>query len=234
MLAVTNLSTYYEAMRALDSISFYVDEGEIVSLIGANGAGKSTVLHTLSGLIKPKAGSIRFLGKDISAMPAHVIVGLGLAHVPEGRRIFSRMTVRENLEMGAYVQKDRSRMQKDMDVVFESFPRLKERIRQLAGTLSGGEQQMLSVGRAMMSSPRLLMLDEPSMGLAPIVVDTIFDIIERINKEGVPVILIEQDAMMALEISGRAYVIETGKVAMEGNSKDLIDDDRMREVYLGG
>jgi len=233
MLAVANLSTYYEAMRALDDISFHVDEGEIVSLIGANGAGKSTVLHTLSGLIRPKMGSIRFLGKDISAMPPHEIVGLGLAHVPEGRRIFSRMTVLENLEMGAYAQKDRSRTQRDMDVVFESFPRLKERIRQLAGTLSGGEQQMLSVGRAMMSSPRLLMLDEPSMGLSPILVSEIFRIIRKLKELGTTILLVEQNAKVALSVSDRAYVLETGRIVLEGRSVEILNNERVKKAYLG-
>jgi len=233
MLTVSNLSTYYEAMRALDDVSFFVDEGEIVSLIGANGAGKSTVLHTLSGLIRPKSGSIQFLGRDISAIPPHGIVALGLAHVPEGRRIFSRMTVRENLEMGAYAQKDRARILKDMDVVFESFPRLKERIRQLAGTLSGGEQQMLSVGRAMMSSPRLLMLDEPSMGLSPILVNEIFRIIRKLKDLGTTILLVEQNAKVALSVSDRAYVLETGRIVLEGRSEEILNNERVKKAYLG-
>ncbi len=233
MLAVTGLNVYYDAIHALKDVTFEVKEGEIVTLIGANGAGKTTTLHTISGLIRAKAGKIVFLGKEIQAVEAHDILKMGLAQVPEGRRIFSKMTVLENLEIGAYARRDRTALPGDMDRVFKSFPRLKERRKQVAGTLSGGEQQMLAMGRALMSSPRLIMMDEPSMGLSPILVNEIFSIIKEVNKQGVTVLLVEQNARMALSVADRAYVMETGRIVMSGPAKELLGNEEVKKAYLG-
>jgi branched-chain amino acid transport system ATP-binding protein len=233
MLRVEGVSVSYDSIRALKNISFYVNEGEIVTLIGANGAGKTTALNTISGLLKPKSGSISFLNHEIHNERAHNILKLGLAQVPEGRRIFSRMTVLENLEMGAYARRDRDQLPDEMARVFKSFPRLKERRKQIAGTLSGGEQQMLAMGRAMMSMPKLLMMDEPSMGLSPILVSEIFSIIREISKAGTTVLLVEQNAKMALSIAGRAYVMETGKIVLTGSAREMLDNDDVKKAYLG-
>lgn len=233
MLTVKDINVYYGSIHAIKGVSFQVNEGEIVTLIGANGAGKSTILKTVSGLLRSHTGSIDFLDTHISNMAAHKIVKHGLAHVPEGRRIFLQMTVEENLEMGAFTRSG-SGVSSDLERVFEQFPRLKERRRQIAGTLSGGEQQMLAIGRALMSQPKLLMLDEPSMGLAPILVDQIFDIIKRLRDKGTTILLVEQNAQMALSIADRAYVLETGKITLSGTGKELIQSDEIRKAYLGG
>lgn len=232
MLQVNNINVYYGKIHAVKDISFHVNEGEIVSLIGANGAGKSTTIHTISGLLHSKTGSISFLGEDITKAEAYKLVYKGLAHVPEGRRIFLNMTVMENLEMGAYSKGKVS--SEDLDKIFQRFPRLKERRKQIAGTLSGGEQQMLAMGRALMSHPKLLMLDEPSMGLAPILVEQIFDIIQELNRTGTTILLVEQNAEMALKVADRAYVLESGKIVLSGAGKDLISSDSIRQAYLGG
>ncbi len=234
MLSVDDLHVYYDAIHAIKGISFEVNEGEIVTLIGANGAGKTTTLHAVSGLIKPKSGSIRFLDHDLLSTKPHRIVRLGLAQVPEGRRIFAELTVQENLEMGAYIRKDREGVQQDYDMVFERLPRLKERRKQLAGTLSGGEQQMLAIGRALMSKPKMLLLDEPSMGLSPILVKEIFSIIKDVNDSGMTILLVEQNAKMALSIANRAYVLETGSIVMSGDASVLLNDDKVKKAYLGG
>lgn len=234
MLEVRDLHVSYGAIKAIKGISFDVEEGEIVTLIGANGAGKTTTLHAISALQKSDAGSITFCGKDITHMEAHKIIKLGLAQVPEGRRVFAGLTVQQNLEMGAYTRVDSAaEIQKDYDKVFEWLPRLKERRRQQAGTLSGGEQQMLAIGRALMSKPRMLLLDEPSMGLSPLLVKEIFHIIREVNKSGVTVLLVEQNAKMALDIANRAYVLETGLVKMQGNADDLANNIEVRKAYLG-
>ena len=234
LLKVDNINVYYGAIHAIKGISFEVNEGEIVTLIGANGAGKSTTLGTVSGLLRSKTGAIEFAGQSIFHTPAHKMVEMGLAHVPEGRRIFQQMTVEENLDMGAYVRKDKkSSILETRDMVFEQFPRLKERRKQIAGTLSGGEQQMLAMGRGLMSGPKLMMLDEPSMGLAPILVEQIFEIIQNLHKQGVTILLVEQNAQMALSVADRAYVLETGNVTMSGDAKELMNDDRVRSAYLG-
>ncbi len=234
MLKVENLNVYYGKIHAIKDISIEVNEGEIVSLIGANGAGKTTTLQTISGLLKPKSGSIDFLGSDLLKTEAHKILRLGVAQVPEGRRVFSNLTVWENLQMGAYTIKDTAEnIKADRDMVFDRFPRLKERSRQLAGTLSGGEQQMLAMGRALMSRPKILILDEPSMGLAPLLVKEIFEIIKSVNQTGVTVLLVEQNAKRALSISDRAYVLETGKIVKSGNASDLLEDDAIKKAYLG-
>ena len=234
MLRVKNLNVYYDAIHALKDVSFEVNEGEIVTLIGANGAGKTTTLHTISGLLRGKPGSkIEFMDEEIQAKPANEILKMGLAQVPEGRRVFTHMTVLENLEMGAFTRKDRTAVAGDLDRVFQSFPRLKERRRQIAGTLSGGEQQMLAMGRAIMSSPRMIMLDEPSMGLSPILVEEIFSIIREVHSNGVTVLLVEQNAQMALSIADRAYVLETGKVVLQGSAKEMLDNEEVRRAYLG-
>ena len=233
MLRVKGLNVYYDAIHALKDVSFEVNEGEIVTLIGANGAGKTTTLHTISGLLRAKTGQIMFMEKEIQNVPAHEILKMGLAQVPEGRRVFTRMTVLENLEMGAFARKDRSAFAGDMERVFQSFPRLKERRKQIAGTLSGGEQQMLAMGRAMMSSPRMIMLDEPSMGLAPILVDEIFSIIRSIHEHGTTVLRVEQNAQMALSIADRAYVLETGHVVLQGSAREMLDNEDVRRAYLG-
>lgn len=233
LLTVDNMNVYYGAIHAIKGISFEVAEGEIVTLIGANGAGKSTTLKTVSGLLRSKTGSITFQDKDISNVPPHKLVAHGLAHVPEGRRVFLQMTVEENLEMGAYTQKN-ANVDSHLDKVYELFPRMKERRRQIAGTLSGGEQQMLAMGRALMSDPKLMMLDEPSMGLAPILVDQIFDIIKDLHKAGTTILLVEQNAQMALSVANRGYVLETGKIVKSAPAKDLLNDASVKAAYLGG
>ncbi|MCH4276668.1 MAG: ABC transporter ATP-binding protein [Atopobiaceae bacterium] len=233
MLKVDDINVYYGSIHAVKGISFEVNEGEIVTLIGANGAGKSTTLNTVAGLLRPKRGTIEFEGESLTGIPAHKIVSKGIALCPEGRRVFLQMSVRENLDMGAFTRDD-AEAKETLEVVFDKFPRLKERENQSAGTLSGGEQQMLAMGRALMSKPRLLMLDEPSMGLAPILVQEIFDIIETLHDTGTTVLLVEQNAQMALSIADRAYVLETGAVSMEGSAAELAADDRVRKAYLGG
>ncbi len=234
ILEVKDLHVSYGAIRALHGISFKVHPGEIVTLIGANGAGKSTTLRTISGLLRPDQGEIYFEGKPISRLDADAIVRLGIIHVPEGRRIFAPLTVRENLEMGAYTRHDKREIAESMEYVFSLFPRLKERLEQAGGTLSGGEQQMLAVARALMAKPRVLLMDEPSMGLAPVLVEEIFNIIQSINQQGVTVLLVEQNALMALSIAHRAYVMETGVIQLEGPAKELIENPQVREAYLGG
>ena len=234
MLTINDINVFYGAIYAIKGVSLEVNEGEIVTLIGANGAGKSTILRTISGLLKPKTSSIQFEGQEIAGMPAHEIVKTGISQVPEGRRIFAEMSVLENLELGAFTRKDKDGIKADMELVFNRFPRLKERIGQLAGTLSGGEQQMLAMGRALMSRPRLLLLDEPSMGLAPLLIKEIFAIIQDINKTGTTVLLVEQNANMALSIAHRAYVLETGRITLSGDAKELAASDEVRKAYLGG
>ena len=234
MLKVENLSVHYGMIQAVRDVSFEVNEGEVVSLIGANGAGKTTILRTLSGLVRPSAGKIQFLGKEIQKLPAQKIVAGGLSQVPEGRHVFPGLTVMENLQMGAFLKKDREENQANLKKVFSRFPRLEERKNQDAATLSGGEQQMLAMGRALMSTPKLLLLDEPSMGLAPIFIQEIFDIIQDIQKQGTTVLLIEQNANKALAISDRGYVLETGKIVLSGTGKKLAASDEVRKAYLGG
>ena len=233
LLKVDNINVYYGNIHAVKGISFEVNQGEIVTLIGANGAGKSTTLQTVSGLLRSRTGSIEFNGENISHVPAHKLVYKGLAQVPEGRRIFLQMSVEENLEMGAFTQKNAG-IDADIESVYEQFPRLRERKKQIAGTLSGGEQQMLAMGRALMSHPKLLMLDEPSMGLAPILVEQIFDIIRQLHKNGTTILLVEQNAQMALSVADRAYVLETGKITLSGTGKELAESDEVRKAYLGG
>ena len=233
ILKVENMNVYYGAIHAIKGISFHVDQGEVVTLIGANGAGKSTTLQTVSGLLRSRTGSIQFCGENISNVPSHKIVEKGLAQVPEGRRIFLQMSVEENLEMGAYTQRS-SGVDEDLEKVYTQFPRLKERRRQIAGTLSGGEQQMLAIGRALMSHPRLLMLDEPSMGLAPILVEQIFDIIRQLHEDGTTILLVEQNAQMALSVADRAYVMEAGKITLSGTGAELAASDEVKKAYLGG
>lgn len=234
MLKVNNIDVYYGNIHALKDVSLEVNEGEIVTLIGANGAGKSTLLKTLSGLLKPKRGTILYYSQPIGGKPAQAIVKNGISHVPEGRRVFANMSVEENLELGAYLRKDRNGIKKDLEYVFELFPILKERRKQLSGTLSGGEQQMLAMGRALMAKPKLLLLDEPSMGLAPLIVKTIFEIIQEVNKEGTTVLLVEQNAHMALSIADRAYVLETGRIVLSGTAKELQESEEVKAAYLGG
>ena len=233
LLEVKDLNVYYGAIHALQGISFTVGQGEIVTLIGANGAGKSTTLRTISGLLRPRRGSVTFKNEDITMIPAEQIVRHGIVQVPEGRKIFAPLTVRENLEMGAYTRSNPSEIQQSLDRVFASFPRLKERINQLGGTLSGGEQQMLATGRGLMSRPTLLLLDEPSMGLSPIMVEEIFRIIQEINSQGTSILLVEQNALMALQVASRAYVLETGRIILEGSAKELRESSRVKEAYLG-
>jgi branched-chain amino acid transport system ATP-binding protein len=233
MLEVNDINVYYGSIHAIKGVSFQVDEGEIISLIGANGAGKTTILQTISGLLKSTTGSMSFEGNNLMQIPAHKIVSHGLAQVPEGRRVFLQMSVQENLEMGAYTQ-PASTIPGNLEIVFEHFPRLKERRKQVAGTLSGGEQQMLAMGRALMSNPKLLMLDEPSMGLAPILVDEIFSIITTLNKAGVTILLVEQNAQMALSIADRGYVLETGRIVATATGQELLNDDAVKKAYLGG
>ena len=233
MLSVYNVNVWYGAIHAIKSISFEVNDGEVVALIGANGAGKSTTLKTLSGLLRTRSGSIKFMGEDITHMPAEKIVEHGLVHVPEGRRIFQQMTVEENLDMGAYTQ-PRDTIAGNLERVYAHFPRLKERRRQVAGTLSGGEQQMLAMGRGLMANPKLLMLDEPSMGLAPILVEQIFEIIEALHEAGTTILLVEQNAQAALSIASRGYVMETGRITLTGTGQELLHNDDGRKAYLGG
>ena len=232
MLQVNNINVYYDAIHAIKGVSLGVGEGEIVTLIGANGAGKSTILNTISGLLRSKTGDITFMGEQINNMAPHKIVDRGLAHVPEGRRIFMQMTVQENLEMGAFTQD--TGMEASLEQVYKLFPRMKERRKQISGTLSGGEQQMLAIGRALMSRPKLLMMDEPSMGLAPILVEQIFDIIAELHKGGATILLVEQNARMALSVADRAYVLETGRIALTGTGEELSQSDEIRKAYLGG
>ncbi len=233
ILKVTGLNVNYGAIHAIHDVSLTVNEGEVVSLIGANGAGKTTILHTITGLTKAASGSVLLNGPELLTTEPHKIVTMGMAHVPEGRHVFAQMTVTENLEMGAYFRRDKDQVEKDLADVLRRFPRLAERSKQLAGTLSGGEQQMLAVGRALMSHPRILLLDEPSMGLSPLLVKEIFTTIEEVNREGVTILLVEQNAKMALSIASRAYVLETGNVVMEGEGKAMLRDDNVRKAYLG-
>lgn len=234
MLEVKNLCVNYGAIKALHGISFDVNQGEIITLIGSNGAGKTTTLHSISNIIKKQEGTILFNGEDITNLGADKIVAKHLIQVPEGRRVFANLSVLENLQLGAYLRKDKAGIEKDVDHVFALFPRLKERVKQAAGTLSGGEQQMLAMGRALMSQPKLLLLDEPSMGLAPILVDEIFEIIKRINADGTTILLVEQNAFKALSIADRAYVLETGEIIKSGNAAELLNDDSVKNAYLGG
>ena len=233
ILEVNDLVVYYGVIRALKGISFHVEEGEIVALIGANGAGKTTTLHTVSGLIPMTSGSVSFDGKDLAKVQGHRLAGLGMAHVPEGRRVFSDMTVLQNLKLGAYSRKNKAETAETLEMVYTRFPRLKERRNQVAGTLSGGEQQMLAIGRALMSRPRLVLMDEPSMGLSPIFVNEIFDIIGTMKADGVTVLLVEQNAKKALSVADRAYVLETGSIALSGDAKELMDNEQIRKAYLG-
>ena len=233
MLKVTDLKVYYGVIQAIKGISFEVNEGEVIALIGANGAGKTTILHTITGLVEAKSGTVEFEGTNITKMPGHKIVTLGMAHVPEGRRVFSELTVLENLRMGAYTRKDKNEVENSLKMVYERFPRLEERKNQLAGTLSGGEQQMLAMGRALMSHPKIILMDEPSMGLSPIFVNEIFDNIKEVSAGGTTVLLVEQNAKKALSIADRAYVLETGKIVLEGDAKELMNDESVKKAYLG-
>ena len=233
MLKVNDLEVYYGVIQALKGISFEVNEGEVIALIGANGAGKTTILHTITGLIEAKSGSVEFEGNNITKIPGHKIVTLGMAHVPEGRRVFADLTVYENLKLGAYTRTDKKEIEETLEMIYSRFPRLKERKNQLAGTLSGGEQQMLAMGRALMSQPRIIVMDEPSMGLSPILVNEIFDIIQKISADGTTVLLVEQNAKKALSIANRAYVLETGKIVLEGDANTLMNDDSVKKAYLG-
>lgn len=234
MLKIEDINVYYGNIQALKGISLSINEGEIVTLIGANGAGKSTLLKSISGLLKPKQGKIIYEGESIGGKAAQSIVKMGISHVPEGRRVFANMTVEENLQLGAYLRKDKAGIKQDMEKVYELFPRLLERLKQQSGTLSGGEQQMLAMGRALMAKPRLLLLDEPSMGLAPLLVKQIFNIIEEINKTGTTILLVEQNANLALSIADRAYVVETGKIVLSGKSEELTASEEIKNAYLGG
>mgnify|MGYP004464977683 FL=1 len=233
MLEVKDLQVYYGMIHAIKGVSFHVNEGEIIALIGANGAGKTTILHTITGLLAPKGGEVVFEGKDITKTPAHKIVELGMAHVPEGRRVFAQLSVYQNLKMGAYTRSDKNEIEESLEMVYKRFPRLEERKNQMAGTLSGGEQQMLAMGRALMSKPRIILMDEPSMGLSPILVNEIFDIIQSVSASGTTVLLVEQNAKKALSIADRAYVLETGKISLDGSAKDLLNDDSIKKAYLG-
>jgi branched-chain amino acid transport system ATP-binding protein len=233
MLKVTDLKVYYGVIQAIKGISFEVNEGEVIALIGANGAGKTTILHTITGLVEAKGGTVEFEGTNITKMPGHKIVTLGMAHVPEGRRVFSELTVLENLKLGAYTRKDKNEIEESLNMVYKRFPRLEERKNQLAGTLSGGEQQMLAMGRALMSHPKIILMDEPSMGLSPIFVNEIFDIIKEVSASGTTVLLVEQNAKKALSIADRAYVLETGKIVLEGDAKELMNDESVKKAYLG-
>ena len=233
MLEVRDLQVYYGMIHAIKGISFDVNQGEVIALIGANGAGKTTTLHTITGLLAPKSGSVLFEGKDITKVPAHKIVSMGMAHVPEGRRVFAELSVYENLKMGAYTRKDKKEIEESLANVYKRFPRLEERKNQMAGTLSGGEQQMLAMGRALMSKPKIILMDEPSMGLSPIFVNEIFDIIRAVSESGTTVLLVEQNAKKALSISDRAYVLETGTITMSGKAEDLLEDEAVKKAYLG-
>jgi len=234
LLEAKDLNVYYGAIHALQGVSFTVEEGEIVTLIGANGAGKSTTLKTISGLLRPRVGDVLLRGESLKTMPAQDIVRRGVIHVPEGRKIFAPLTVQENLEMGAFSRKDKDEIRQNLERVFKSFPRLKERLNQLGGTLSGGEQQMLAIGRGLMAQPKVLLLDEPSMGLAPILVEEIFSIIKEINAQGVAILLVEQNALMALSVANRGYVLETGRIVLEGTGQALLQDPQVMKAYLGG
>ena len=233
MLEIKDLEVYYGVIQAIKGISFEVNKGEVIALIGANGAGKTTILHTITGLLSPKKGSVMYEGTDITKIPAHKIVSLGMAHVPEGRRVFADLSVYENLKMGAYTRKDKNEVEETLERVYERFPRLKERKNQMAGTLSGGEQQMLAMGRALMSKPKIILMDEPSMGLSPIYVNEIFDIIKEVSAGGTTVLLVEQNAKKALSIADRAYVLETGKISLSGDADVLMNDDSVKKAYLG-
>ena len=233
MLEIRDLEVFYGMIQAIKGVSFEVNEGEVIALIGANGAGKTTILHTITGLLTPKKGQVIFEGQDITKVPAHKIVSLGMAHVPEGRRVFSHLSVYQNLKMGAYTRKDKDEIEKTLETVYKRFPRLEERKNQIAGTLSGGEQQMLALGRALMSHPRIILMDEPSMGLSPILVNEIFDIIQSVSASGTTVLLVEQNAKKALSIADRAYVLETGNIVMSGDAKELMNDDSIKKAYLG-
>ena len=233
MLKVTDLEVYYGMIKAIKGISFEVNQGEVIALIGANGAGKTTILHTVTGLIQPKHGKIEFEGNDITKTPAHKIVSMGMAHVPEGRRVFAQLSVYENLKMGAYTRKDKNEIEDTLATVYNRVPRLEERKNQMAGTLSGGEQQMLAMGRALMSHPKIILMDEPSMGLSPIFVNEIFDIIQEVSASGTTVLLVEQNAKKALSIADRAYVLETGNIVLDGDAKELMNNDSIKKAYLG-
>ncbi len=233
MLEIKDLEVYYGMIQAIKGVSFEVNEGEVIALIGANGAGKTTILHTITGLLEAKKGTVTFDGKDITKVPAHRIVTMGMAHVPEGRRVFSNLTVFQNLKMGAYTRKDKTEIEESLKTVYKRFPRLEERQNQLAGTLSGGEQQMLAMGRALMSHPRIILMDEPSMGLSPISVNEIFDIIKKVSAGGTTVLLVEQNAKKALSISDRGYVLETGNIVLSGKSDELLNNDSIKKAYLG-
>jgi len=233
MLEIKDLEVYYGMIQAIKGVSFDVNEGEVIALIGANGAGKTTILHTITGLINAQKGSVWFEGKDITKVPAHKIVSMGMAHVPEGRRVFANLTVLQNLKMGAYTRKDKTEIEQTLDSIYKRFPRLMERQNQLAGTLSGGEQQMLAMGRALMSHPKIILMDEPSMGLSPIFVNEIFDIIKSVSASGTTVLLVEQNAKKALSIADRAYVLETGKIVLSGKAGDLLNNDSIKKAYLG-
>ena len=233
MLEIKDLEVYYGVIQAIKGVSFEVNEGEVIALIGANGAGKTTILHTITGLLEARKGTVTFDGKDITKVPAHKIVTMGMAHVPEGRRVFANLSVLQNLKMGAYTRKDKNEIEETLQTVYKRFPRLEERQNQLAGTLSGGEQQMLAMGRALMSHPRILLMDEPSMGLSPIFVNEIFDIIKKVSAGGTTVLLVEQNAKKALSISNRAYVLETGNIVLEGKAEELLNNDSIKKAYLG-
>lgn len=233
MLEIKDLEVYYGMIQAIKGVSFDVNEGEVIALIGANGAGKTTILHTITGLINAQKGSVWFEGKDITKVPAHKIVSMGMAHVPEGRRVFANLTVLQNLKMGAYTRKDKTEIEQTLDSIYKRFPRLMERQNQLAGTLSGGEQQMLAMGRALMSHPKIILMDEPSMGLSPIFVNEIFDIIKSVSTSGTTVLLVEQNAKKALSIADRAYVLETGKIVLSGKASELLNNDSIKKAYLG-
>ena len=233
MLEIKDLELYYGMIQAIKGVSFDVNEGEVIALFGANGAGKTTILHTITGLINAQKGSVWFEGKDITKVPAHKIVSMGMAHVPEGRRVFANLTVLQNLKMGAYTRKDKTEIEQTLDSIYKRFPRLMERQNQLAGTLSGGEQQMLAMGRALMSHPKIILMDEPSMGLSPIFVNEIFDIIKSVSASGTTVLLVEQNAKKALSIADRAYVLETGKIVLSGKASDLLNNDSIKKAYLG-
>lgn len=233
MLEIKDLEVYYGMIQAIKGISFNVNEGEVIALIGANGAGKTTTLHTISGLITPKNGTVTFEGKDITKTPAHKIVAAGMAHVPEGRRVFSSLSVLQNLKLGAYTRSSKEEIEESLQMIYKRFPRLEERKNQLAGTLSGGEQQMLAMGRALMSKPRIILMDEPSMGLSPIFVNEIFDIIKSVSASGTTVLLVEQNAKKALSIADRGYVLETGRIVLEGKAENLLNDESVKKAYLG-
>ena len=233
MLEVKDLEVYYGVIQAIKGVSFQVNQGEVIALIGANGAGKTTILHTVTGLLSPKRGSVVFEGKEITKVPAHKIVSMGMAHVPEGRRVFAELSVYENLKMGAYTRKDKKEIEESLANVYKRFPRLEERKNQMAGTLSGGEQQMLAMGRALMSKPKIILMDEPSMGLSPIMVNEIFDIIRAVSESGTTVLLVEQNAKKALSIADCAYVLETGNIVLEGKAEDLLENDSIKKAYLG-